>query len=561
MSDEASAAPPFPPERVERYRNDGLWTRETLGDALRRVAQTHADRPAVITLETRLTYAELDELTDSFAAGLLACTSLRSGDKVMFQLGNEAETVVAYYGCVKAGIIPVCTLPQHGEREIGLLAEHTGARGHLVQEDFRRRNLVGLGLRLQRSGGVLDTLIVARGAAPDAAHSYDTIVETGRSPQARHALAEVEVEVAPEGLVALQLSGGTTGLPKVAPRRHEEYVYNSRAWAESLELTEQSVLIHCLPLMHNAGIAAAIQPAHLVGAACVIAPEGDITVLLELIAKERVTVVPAVPPAVGFRLLEHEQARVTDLSSLQLFVFAGQRPSVEMLERLESELGIRSQQLFGMAEGMFLFTPPDAPAHVRLDTVGAPISPADEVRVLAVADEQEVPDGTLGELACRGPYTINGYYRAEQHNASTFTADGFYRTGDLVTRHVIDDRVYYSVDGRIKDVINRGGEKIYTEELEELLVRHPGVSRAAVVAMPDPVLGERICAYLVPTDGSVELTVATAGEFLLGQGLANYKLPERIEVVDAFPLTNIGKVSKNDLRADIEAKIEHEAVV
>ena len=216
--------------------------------------------------------------------------------------------------------------------------------------------------------------------------------------------------------------------------------------------------------------------------------------------------------------------------------------------------------MFGMAEGMFLYIPPDAPEQARTGTVGTPISPADEVRVLDIADEQEVPDGELGELACRGPYTINGYYRAARYNATAFTSDGFYRTGDLVTRHVMDGRDYYAIDGRIKDVINRGAEKIHAEELEELLVHYPNVRNAAVVAMPDPVLGERICAYLVVAAGAESPTVLSVGEYLLGRGLAKFKLPERIEVLDAFPLTNVGKVSKKDLRADIEEKIEKESV-
>jgi 2,3-dihydroxybenzoate-AMP ligase len=549
---------PFPPERIEQYRRDGLWTGETLGDALRRAARAHPDRAALITVDTRLTHAELDELSESFAAGLLATTPLRTGDRVLFQLGNEAETVVAYYGCVKAGIVPVCTLPQHGEREIGQLAEHTGARGHLVQADFRNRDLVGLGTRLQRAVAGLEALIVVRGSAPGAAHAHDAILAAGRTPQARAALAAVTVD--PGALVVLQLSGGTTGLPKVAPRRHEEYVYNARVWAQALDLTEQTVLLHPLPIMHNAGIAAALQPAHLVGGACVIAPSGDPGPVLELIARERVSVLPVVPPAVAIRMLEHPQARHTDLSSVARFVIGGQRPSVDLVERLERELGIRALQMFGMAEGMFLYTPPDAPERARLHTVGTPVSPADEVRVLDVAGEDEVPDGTIGELACRGPYTIPGYYRAAQHNAATFTADGFYRTGDLVTRHVLDGRPYYAIDGRIKDVINRGAEKIHAEEVEELLVRHPDVRNAALVAMPDPVLGERICAYLVLADDAATPTVASTSAFLLDQGLAKFKLPERIEVVAAFPLTNVGKVSKKDLRADVHKKIEMEGV-
>lgn len=559
MPIDIDTSPPFPHERAERYRREGLWTGETLGDALRQAARTHPDRIALVTVETRLTHAELDELSESFGAGILARTSLHPGDRVMFQLGNETETVVAYYGCIKAGVIPVCTLPQHGEREIGHLAAHTAARGHLVQADFRNLDLVGLGQRLQHEVDVLDTLIVTRGPAPASAHSYDEILEAGRDPRARADLAAISID--PDELVVLQLSGGTTGLPKVAPRRHEEYLYNSRVWAQALGLTEESVLLHPLPIMHNAGTAAALQPVHLVGGTCVVAPGADAGTMLELIAKEQVTVVPVVPPAVAIRMLEHERARHTDLGSIVRFVLGGQRPSLELIERLDHELGIRALQMFGMAEGMFLHTPPDTPEQARLTTVGTPISPLDEVRVLEVGGEAEVPDGTLGELAFRGPYTINGYYRAPEHNASTFTSDGFYRSGDLATRHVIDGRDYYAIDGRIKDVINRGGEKIHAEEVEELLVRHPDVRNAALVAMPDPVLGERICAYLVVAEGAEEPTTDSISRFLLERGLAKFKLPERVEMLDAFPLTNVGKVSKKDLRADIEKKIKEESGV
>ncbi|MBC3191269.1 AMP-binding protein [Pseudonocardia sp. C8] len=551
--------PSFPLERAEAYRRRGLWTGETLGEALHRAARAHPGRTALVTVEGRLTHAELDERAAAFGAGLLARTSLRAGDRVMFQLGNELETVVAYYGCIRAGVVPVCTLPQHGEREIGRLAEHTGARGHLVQADFRNRDLVGLGQRLQREIDVLDTLIVTRGDAPGTAHAYAGILDAGDERRAREELAAAAID--PDGLVVLQLSGGTTGLPKVAPRRHEEYVYNSRIWAEVLEMTEESVLLHPLPIMHNAGTAAALQPAHLVGGTCVVAPDAEPGRLFDLIAAERVTVVPVVPPAVAIRMLEHERAGHADVSSIRRFVLGGQRPSADLIERLERELGIRALQMFGMAEGMFLYTPPDAPEQARLSTVGTPISPADEVRVLDVTGEGEVPDGELGELACRGPYTINGYYRAAGHNATAFTSDGFYRTGDLVTRHVLDGRAFYAIDGRIKDVINRGAEKIHAEEVEELLVRHPDVRNAAVVAMPDPVLGERVCACLVTAEGAGAPTVDSLGRFLLDQGLAKFKLPERVEVFDAFPLTNVGKVSKKDLRAGVEEKIEKEKAV
>jgi 2,3-dihydroxybenzoate-AMP ligase len=556
MTVDADPAPLHPQDRAARYREDGLWTRTTLPDALRSAFRAHPERLALVTAEQRLTHRELDERAADFAAGLLASTPLRPGDRAMFQLGNEVETVVAYYGCLEAGIVPVCTLPQHGEREIGLLAEHVGARAHLVQADFRHRDLVGLGTALQASVGVLDTLVVVRGEAPGSAYAYDDVLAAGADPAARAALDDVRID--PDALVALQLSGGTTGLPKVAPRRHEEYLYNSRAWADALGLTPESVVLHAMPIIHNAGTAAALAPAHLVGGCAVLVPPGDAGAVLDMVARERVTTMPVVPPAIALRMLEHEAAPTTDTTSIGWFCLGGQKPSLELIDRLSAELGIRAQQMFGMAEGMFLLTGRDAPDWARRYTVGTPISPADEVRVLDVASEDEVPDGELGELACRGPYTIAGYYRAEAHNAAAFTPDGFYRTGDLVSRHVLDGRAYYSIDGRIKDVINRGAEKIHAEEIEGLLAEHPDVRNAAVVAMPDRVLGERVCAYLVLTTTAGPATVASIGEYLLGRGLAKFKLPERVEVLDAFPLTNVGKVSKSDLRADVEAKLAAE---
>ncbi len=307
-------------------------------------------------------------------------------------------------------------------------------------------------------------------------------------------------------------------------------------------------MLHALPIMHNAGIAAAMQPAHWAGAAFVLAPAADPATMVDVVAREGVTCIPLVPPAVVIRLLDHATATGRDLQGVRTMLVGGQKLPAEVAVRIEPELKVPCGQMFGMAEGMFTATPADASAWVRQHTVGTPISPADEVRILEIGGEAEVPDGEIGELACRGPYTIPGYYRAPAHNAATFTADGFYRTGDLAVRHVVDGTAHYAIEGRIKDVINRGAEKIHAEEVEEIIVRHPDVHTAALVAMPDPVLGERACAFLILEDGAAALTVAGLGAFLREQGLAKYKLPERVEIVDELPLTTIGKVAKKELR-------------
>ncbi|MFE2043182.1 (2,3-dihydroxybenzoyl)adenylate synthase [Streptomyces sp. NPDC059477] len=547
---------PYPAEVAARYRAAGLWRGHSLPAELMAAARAHGDRTALITPEVRWSYAELSATAERFAAGLLARTRLRPGDAVMFQMGNVAETVVTYLGCLLAGIRPVCTLPQHGTREVAVLARHLGARGLVLQADFGRGQLPEQA-RALLAEGVIEEAVVVRGEVFGKAVGYGELLRagTGNDPGTLPYHSRP-----PEGVAVFQLSGGTTGLPKIAPRQHEEYAYNGALWGRTLGWGEGTVVLYPLPIMHNAGVSLALQPALLSGAALVLAPSADIGTLLDLIERTRPQVLPLVPPALAIRLLEEPRSHRTDLSCLTDFIVGGQKLPLEVAERLRDELGIAVRQKFGMAEGMFLLTPSGAGEWIRHHTVGTPLSPLDEIRILRPGTEDEVPDGEIGELCVRGPYTIRGYYRAERHNASAFTLDGFYRTGDLARRHRLGGAPCYSIDGRIKDVINRGVEKIHADEVEDLVMRHPDVAHVALVAMPDPVLGERACAYLVMEPGRAPLTVATLGAFLLGEGLARYKLPERVESVDALPLSNVGKVSKKELRQDIETKLAAETV-
>lgn len=542
---------PFDNDSCARYRAAGIWTGRTLPSELVTAAEKHAERTALVTADGSWTYAQLFQQAEHFARGLADRIGLRPGEPVMFQMGNVAETVIAYLGCLLAGARPVCTLPQHGSREIGLLAQHIGARLLISQADFANGRLLGQAKQLLEEGA-LESVIIARGAPAPGTLPYDEVLRAGAAAPAEP-LPYVDLD--PMQIAVFQLSGGTTGLPKVAPRLHEEYAYNARAWAETLKYGPESVLLYSLPLMHNAGIALALQPAILAGATLILASSADIDLFLDLVETHRPDMLPLMPPALVIRLLESPRARRTDLSSIKSFIVGGQRLPVEAAERLRDELGIPVRQMFGMAEGMFLVTPPGVSEKVSHLTVGSPISEYDEIRILEPGTDREVEDGQIGEFAARGPYTIRGYYRAEEHNKSNFSAEGFYRTGDLSRRHVTSEGSFYSIDGRIKDVINRGVEKIHAEEIEELIVRHPDVTTAALVAMPDPVLGEKACAYLIMEPHSEPLNVDSLGEHLLKYGLAKYKLPERVEIVPAFPLTNVGKVAKKSLRADIEQKL------
>jgi 2,3-dihydroxybenzoate-AMP ligase len=254
-------------------------------------------------------------------------------------------------------------------------------------------------------------------------------------------------------------------------------------------------------------------------------------------------------------ILNHPNRSQYDLSSLKVILTGGSKLSPEIALRIKPELGCNVQQVLGMAEGPLYWTRQDDPLEVTLHTQGRPQSPGDEFKIVDPFSGEEVPEGEVGELWCRGPHTIRGYYRAPEHNAKAFTEDGYYKSGDLVRLHHTGNVI---VEGRIKDCINRGGEKISAEEVENHIVAHSAVANCAYVAMPDPLLGERACAYVIPRLGE-KITLESLNTFLLTERkIARFKLPERLEVVDAFPLTAVGKINKNALRQMIAEKIERE---
>jgi 2,3-dihydroxybenzoate-AMP ligase len=541
---------PHPTTVVDQYVAAGAWGTRSLPTAFRQAAMTYAERTALITPDTRLTYRELDARSDAVAVGLLS-SGLRPGERVLLQLTNSAAAVVAWYGLLKAGLIPVCTLAIHRRLEIEQIGRKSGAVAHLVQADFPGFDLVGLAREV---AGLLPAMrqVLTVGAAPGTPDLRIEDLEDHRVSDAEHAgLLEIAESLDIHGPAVLQLSGGTTGTPKIIPRLHAEYRYNadltSRWWGH----TEHSVLAFGLPLAHNAALANGLHAAHGAGAALLLAtPAAD--VMLPLMAEHGATWTMS-PPGLASEYLSHP-AFDDAVARLGTWVLTAARVPRPVFDEL-SERGVHVTQAFGMSEGLFLFTPLDAPADLRAETVGVPISPLDEVRVLRPGTDDEVAEGETGELAARGPYTIRGYLAAPDRDRDAFTADGFYRSGDLVRARRYDGTLSYSIEGRIKDLIDRGGEKINAEEVELLVASHPAVAEMALVGMPDPRLGERGCAYVVPRDPRHPPTLADLCAYLEAEGLAKYKWPERLELTDALPRTQIGKVAKADLRARLERPI------
>jgi len=529
----------YPEDVVLRYRDAGLWGTRTIAEELHEVALAHPERPAVVALDGRITFRELDERTDLLATGL-AGLGLVPGDPVLFQVTNRLGAVVAWYGVLKAGLVPVCTLAAHRGHEIGAISRRVGAVAHLVEAGTRGFDLVGFAVEQQRGHPTLRQVLVLGELGSLGA-------DVG--PAAARATVEgIQRALDPDGVAAFQLSGGTTGVPKLIPRRHAEYWYNAAAYARSWGWTPDTRVAHLIPIIHNAGVVCAVHAPHSVGA-CLVLGTADLAESLPLMAREGATHVLLGHGHFGAVTAPGFDAAAAALTQV---VLSGTKVPDALFGELERR-GLWSGQLFGMGEGLFLTTRPGASREVRATTVGTPLSPLDEIRVLEPGTEDEVPDGATGELCCRGPYTLRGYFDAAEHNARAFTSDGFYRTGDLASVRRIDGERCVSIEGRIKDLINRGGEKINAEEVESLLLRHPRVAAAAVVAMPDPRLGERTCAYVVVR--GAPLTLEDVQRHFAGLQVATFKWPERVEHLDEMPRTLVGKLDKKRLQADITAKL------
>jgi 2,3-dihydroxybenzoate-AMP ligase len=319
-------------------------------------------------------------------------------------------------------------------------------------------------------------------------------------------------------------------------------------------VTADSVLLLVLPIAHNLPLACpGIQGYMFNGARVVLSTSTRPEDMFKLIEKHRVTHLKVVP-ALLVRLVNDPAIEKYDLSSMRIVQSGGQRMQPEV--RLRTKRLIPSctvQENFGMSEGLLMFVRLDDPEEVLLETCGRPICPDDEVMLLD-DDDRVVKMGEVGEFCCRGPYTLRGYFGVPEYNKRAFTPDGFYRSGDLMRQHHTGN---YIVEGRKKDLINRGGEKISAEEIENLILSHPAVQNVACVAMPDANMGEKTCAYVILRKGH-KLALEELVDFLKTKEIAKFKLPERLEQLDEFPVSTFGKVSKKALVEMITKKLEAE---
>jgi 2,3-dihydroxybenzoate-AMP ligase len=534
---------PWPEELARRYIEAGVWEGITVAQMVERTARRQPGKVAVIHGETRITYEGLVQSAKRLASGL-SSLGLQSQDRVVVQLPNCPEFVTLYLAFNYIGVIPVMALRPHRHTEIRHFVRSSGAVAYCIPDRVGSFDYRALAAEMVDEFPSLAHVVVVGEPGPG---------QTAYLPLAQYEPSDDDVlgrlRPDPSDVSTMLLSGGTTSLSKLIPRTHNDYVYNARICAETAGFSAETVFLAILPLGHNYNLACpGMLGVFHTGGTLVIAKGTDPTEVFTTIARERVTTVAAVVPLIT-TWLNGSLAKQFDVSSLQVVQNGGARLAPELRDRLRGEFGCTPQEIYGTAEGLINMTRLSDPDDLLLESSGAPVSDWDEVAVLDDLD-RVVADGDQGELVTRGPYTIRGYYNAPEINAQAFTAEGFYRMGDIVRKR---GRYVYT-EGRRKDLINRGGEKISCDEVENLIFQLSQVREVSLVAMPDPVFGEKACACVVLQAGT-ELTFADLIAHLRAQQIASFKLPERLEIMESFPISPAGKILKRELREIVARRV------
>jgi len=542
-------ATPFPEEFVERYYQNRWWMGITLGEMLDRSCDLYFYKEALVSGEVRLTYRELREKVNRAAIAFLQL-GIQKLDRVLLQIPNWAEFIFAYYGLHRIGAIPVMCIPRFSQREMEHFCQITEARAWVVPRRFEKIDYLPMIKGIQNQPFSPKHILVI-----DSGEKEEPLIE--RTHSFHGLLKQVDLnqypedyfqsfQPDPEEICHLMPTGGSTGLPKLVPRTHNDFFCNFDYRAKVWERGPRDITLIATPITHNMAIEVSMNPTFLTGGKVVMISSTRPKDILGAIEKEKVTTMILAVAQVQ-QMIDLPELDRYDVSSLQVMATGGSYMPPELIKKVYDKLKCKFYNVFGMSEGPCTQTRYDDPDEVIFHTVGWPICPYDEFKVID-SNGRDLPPDKEGELVVRGPCIFRGYYKAEAENREAFTPDGFFRTGDIAR---FDPEGRMIITGRKKDIIIRGGENISAKEVEELISLHPKVVQVAVVGMPDPILGERVCAFIKPKKGET-VSFEEIITFLKEKKTSVLYLPERIEIIDEIPLTNVGKVDKKRLREEIK---------
>lgn len=525
---------------AELYEKKRWWLGLTIGDILDKNADLYPDKEAVVAQNVRYTYRELRDLSDRLAFNLLA-SGLTPGDRVMLQLPNWAEFIIAHYGIQKAGLVMVLLTVNHTAREVSHLASLTEPKGWILPAAYRDIDYVTLVKEVEKQVPGLDIVIFAGKNTPDGYKTFNDLLQCDADPQTLSGTVE-NARPDPRAVCYLLPTGGTTNLPKCAVRTHNDYLcnveYKSRAW----DINTTDISLVGTTVGHNLALLVSISGPIFHGGKIVLLDSTKPQAFCEIAQAEKITCTSMVPTLIS-RIVAFDGLDNYDLTSLKkIYVGAANSPP-ELVTRTEERMGAMYINAFGMVEGACSQSRPSDPIEVRTNTIGRPVCPYDDFVTL---DEKgnRTPRGKEGEMAAKGPGIFSGYYKNAHTNQASFTPDGYFRTGDLA---VIDMDGRIRITGRIKDVINRGGEKISARDVEDIISSHSDVEYVAVIGIPDRDLGEKVCAFIKSVEGKT-LTEEDIISHMQAHGAQKALIPANTQFVDHIPLTAAGKADKKVLR-------------
>ena len=520
-------------QQLEDYYDQYVWKHQTLDEFIVEKAQRYAKNIAIIDEDIEITYEDLIVEIENYACEMQV-NGLKKGDKVLVQLPNCIEFIIIIFALFKIGAIPILALATHRKNEIKGIIQKSDAVAYIAKkyylgflyEPFIEEIEIEINCKL-------DKYIL------ESTKHYKNFYSKTRNDYVYQLNAEQQERYKETAL--LLLSGGTTGIPKLIPRRHCDYIYAAEQSAKRSLLGEDAIYLVALPMAHNFPLGCpGIIGTFSVGGTVVICNITSPDEILPLIEEQKVTHTALVPSIAKLCIDFHKQYSVYDISSLKLVQVGGAPLDTYTSMQIEEQLDCVLQQVYGIAEGLISMTSPTDYKDIIYETQGTPISEYDEIKIVDEQDE-EVDEGNCGELLVRGPYTIYNYFNAP--HMYCVDKDMYFKTGDKVCKQ---HNGCYRVVGRIKEMINKSGEKILPNELETILLTHKQIKDVKVIGLKDDRVGEKIC---VCVDKNANVSIHELRKYLKQQGIADFKLPDCLKKVNDWPLTSLGKIDVKKLKA------------
>jgi len=541
---------PYKKEDADKYNRLRWWAGIPLGDYLNKAADIYPDKEALVDGEKHLTYGQLKTQTDKLAIGFIDL-GIKPLDRVLVQLPNWAEFIYTYFALQKIGAIPILLLAKHRQNEISHLQQLTGATSWVVAQRYHKTDYLPIIDDVLHDNAQIKNVILVRASNSGSFLGLESLIQQEELTDTQLSIL-AERRPDPMQVAHMGPTGGTTGLPKAAPRTHNDYLSRVEYAARACEFNNHDICLVAAPASHDLTFSMAICITLFTFGKLVMLDSFEPQVICETIEREKVSAIVWVP-TLASRLIHFDGLKNYDLSSLKKMHCGGGVSSPELIRGVYEKLDCTFFNGYGGTEGMSLLTRPHYSLERVCSSVGRPTCPYDRYKIV---DENgnELPPHTPGELIVKGPGVFAGYYKMPQENEKVFDKNGYFRTGDKAMMNASGDFV---LTGRLREMINRGGESISATDIENLMLTHPGMIAVAVIAMPDPELGERVCAYVQSALGA-ELDFEKIISFLKDQGASALQLPERIEFVGELPYTKAEKIDKQALIKNIKMKIKVE---